>query len=83
MICVIAKYAKSRIKWYSKEVNEVIFSQPYIKPRIIGQVIKKTSRTTLTKYMNELTENKILRPKRVGSEVYYLNDDLLRIIEDE
>jgi len=77
------KYAKSRIKWYSKEVNEVIFSQPYIKPRIIGQVIKKTSRTTLTKYMNELAENKILRPKRVGSEVYYLNDDLLRIIEDE
>ena len=75
-------YAKSRIKWYNKEVNEVIFSQPYVKPKIIGQTIKKTSRTTLTKYMNDLVKNKILRPKKVGSEVYYLNDDLLRIIEE-
>jgi len=75
-------YARSKIKWYSKEINEVIFSQPYIKPRVIGQTIKKTSRTTLTKYMNELVENRILRPKKIGSEVYYLNDDLLRIIEE-
>ena len=76
------KYAKNKIKWYNKDVNEVIFSQPYIKPKTIGQIIKKTSRTTLTKYMNELVENKILRPKRLGSEIYYLNDDLLRIIEE-
>jgi len=75
-------YAKGKIKWYNKEINEVIFSQPYIKPRVIGQIIKKTSRTTLTKYMNELVENRILRPKKIGSEVYYLNDDLLRIIEE-
>jgi len=75
-------YAKRKIKWYNKEINEVIFSQPYIKPRVIGQIIKKTSRTTLTKYMNELVENRILRPKKIGSEVYYLNDDLLRIIEE-
>lgn len=74
-------YAINKIKWYNKEINEVIFSQPYIKPKIIGQTIKKTSRTTITKYMNELVETKILRPKKTGSEVYYLNDDLLRIIE--
>ena len=75
-------YAKRKIKWYNKEINEVIFSQPYIKPKTIGKTIKKRSRTTLTKYMNELVENRILRPKKVGSEVYYLNDDLLRIIEE-
>ncbi len=75
-------YAKKKIKWYNKEINEVIFSQPYIKPRVIGQILKKTLRTTLTKYMNELVENRILRPKKIGSEVYYLNDDLLRIIEE-
>ena len=74
-------YAKNKIKWYNKEINEILFSQPYIKPRIIGNTIHKTSRTTLTKYMNELVENKILRPKKIGNEVYYLNDDLLRIIE--
>jgi len=76
------KYAKHKIKWYNKEINEAIFSQPYIKPKIIGQIISKTSRTTLTKYMNELVDNKLLRPKKIGNEVYYLNDDLLRIIEE-
>src|SRR4030042_1829047 len=31
-------YGKLKIKWYTKEVNEAIFSQPYIKPKIIGNV---------------------------------------------
>jgi Fic family protein len=75
------EYAKTKIKWYNKEINEVIFSQPYIKPKTIGNVINKTSRTTLTKYMTELVNNKILTPKKIGTEVYYLNDDLIRILE--
>jgi Fic family protein len=73
-------YGKSRMKWYSKEVNEAIFSQPYIKPRIIGSVLGKSSRTTLTKLLEELTGSNILTPKKVGTEVYYLNEDLLRIL---
>jgi len=74
-------YAKNKIKWYNKEVNEVIFSQPYIKSKIIGKAIGKTSRTTLIKYMKELVDNKILAPKKIGVEVYYLNNDLIRILE--
>lgn len=74
-------YAKNKIKWYNKEVNEAIFSQPYIKPSVIGEIIGRTSRTTLTKYINELVSNKILRPKKDGVEVFYINDDLLRILE--
>ena len=79
---VTLTYAKNKIKWYNKEINEAIFSQPYIKPKIIGEIVNKTSRTTLTKYMNEMVENRILRPKKIGGEVYYLNDDLLRILEE-
>jgi len=75
------EYAKNKIKWYNKEVNEAIFSQPYIKPRLIGEIIGKSSRTTLTKYINELVTYKILRPKKEGVEVFYINDDLLRILE--
>ena len=75
-------YAKTRIKWYNKEINETIFSQPYIKQKTIGEIIGKTSRTTLTKYMKELVDNKILTPKKIGVEVYYLNNDLIRILED-
>lgn len=75
------EYGRSKIKWYNKEVNEAIFSQPYIKPNTIAEIIKKTSRTTLTKYINELVSAKILRPKKDGKEVYYINDDLIRILE--
>jgi Fic family protein len=75
------EYAKGKIKWYNKEVNEAIFSQPYMKPNIIGKIIGKTSRTTLTKYVNELVSYNILRPKKDGVEVYYINDDLIRILE--
>ncbi len=75
------EYAKGKMKWYTKELNEVIFSQPYIKPDLIGDAIDKTSRTTLTKYMNELVAHKILSTRKDGLRVYYINDDLIRILE--
>ncbi len=75
------EYAKGKIKWYNKEVNEAIFGQPYIKPSLIGKIIGKTSRTTLTKYMNELVEYKVLTPRKDGIEVFYINEDLIRILE--
>jgi Fic family protein len=77
------QYAKSKIKWYSKDVNEAIFSQPYIKPRLISEIVGKTSRTTITKYMNELVDLKILIPRKIGLEVFYMNEDLIRILEGE
>jgi len=73
-------YGKSRIKWYTKEVNEAVFNQPYIKPKIIGKVLGRSSRTTLSKLMEELVASKILTAKKDGSEVYYLNEDLIRIL---
>ncbi|MDF3079057.1 MAG: MloA [Sphingobacteriaceae bacterium] len=76
------KYGKEELKWYNKEINEVIFSQPYIKARAIGQVLEKTSRTTLTKYMAELTSKGILTTKQDGKEVFYVNADLVRILEE-
>lgn len=76
------EYGKKEIKWYNKEVNEAIFSQPYIKPQVFGKILGRTSRTTLTRYMNELSEHKILMPKQDGKEVFYLNNDLIRILEE-
>jgi len=75
------EHAKTRIKWYNKEVNELIFSQPYIKPKLIGDALNVSSRTTLTKYFNELVEAKILSPVKEGKEVFYINEDLIRILE--
>ncbi len=72
------EYGKSKLKWYNKEINELIFSQPYLKPRML---IQRSSRTTLTRYMNDLMSAKILIPQKDGKEVYYLNHDLIRILQ--
>jgi len=75
-------YGKNELKWYSKEINEALFAQPYLKPKIIGQILGRTSRTTLTKYMSQLTQLGILTAKPDKKEVYYVNSDLLRILGD-
>ncbi len=74
-------HAKANIKWYNKEVNELLFSQPYIKPKLIGNLLQISSRTTLTKYFSELVEFNIVSHSRDGKEVFYVNDDLVRILE--
>ncbi|MBW8052023.1 MAG: Fic family protein [Cytophagales bacterium] len=74
-------YSKKELKWYNKEVNEALFTQPYIKPRVIGDILGRSSRTTVTKYLSELTGLGILSPKKDGKEVYYINNDLVRILE--
>lgn len=73
-------YVKATSKWYSKEVNELLFSQPYIRPELLSKLMGVTSRTTLTKYFNELVELKVLSVRKDGKEVFYVNDDLLRIL---
>jgi Fic family protein len=75
------EYGKSKFKWYNKEINEAIFSQPYLKPRVIGELIERTSRTTLSKYMNDLVKAKILSPQKDGKEIYYINEDLILILK--
>lgn len=75
------EHGKGKIKWYNKEVNEALFSQPYSRAQTIGKALGKSSRTTLTKYMDELVKAKILTVKKEGKEVYYINDDLMRILQ--
>lgn len=74
---------KENLKWYTKEVNECLFHQPYVRPENIGEALGRTSRTTLTKYMGQLCELGILSAKQSGKQVYYHNNDLLRIISKE
>ena len=74
------EYGKKELKWYTKEINEAIFMQPYVKTAIIGKITGKNSRTTLTKYMAELCDAGILSQKQDGRNVLYINNDLLRIL---
>ena len=74
-------HAKNKLKWYSLELNQLLFSQPYIKPKKIGELLEVKSRTTLTKYMHELTDIGIVSPHQEGKEVFYINNDLIRILK--
>jgi Fic family protein len=75
------QYAKTKLKWYSLELNHAIFSQPYLKAQRIGEITNVKSRTTLTKYMQQLVQIGILSIKEDGREVYYINNDLIRILQ--
>lgn len=76
------EYGKSKLNWYSKEINELLFTQPYTRNHHIATLLKRSSRTTITKYLNELVATKIVRPQKQGAEVYYVNDDLINILEN-
>ena len=75
------QHSKGKLKWYSMELNQLLFSQPYIKPKKIGELLSVRSRTTLTKYMYELTDIGIVSPHHEGKEVFYINNDLIRILK--
>lgn len=74
-------HGKKHIKWYSKEINEAVFAQPYSRTKTIRDIVGKRSRTTISKYMGELVQARILSRKEDGTKVYYLNDDLIRILQ--
>ncbi|MGL4598896.1 MAG: Fic family protein [Bacteroidia bacterium] len=75
------KHASTKLKWYSLELNQALFSQPYVRPQLVGKICHVSSRTTLTKYMQQLVKTGVLSHHEDGREVYYINDDLIRILQ--
>ncbi|HIY77245.1 MAG TPA: hypothetical protein H9825_13445 [Candidatus Sphingobacterium stercorigallinarum] len=49
----------------------------------MSDVLQLSSRTTLTKYLNELVAARILIAAKDGREVFYINEDLIRILEGQ
>ena len=75
------QYASQQLKWFTLDLNQALFSQPYFKQKLIGEVTGARSRTTLTNYMKELMRYKVLSVRQEGREVFYINDDLVRILQ--
>lgn len=75
------EFVKQKLKWYSLELNQALFSQPYIKQKLIGEITGTKSRTTITKYMKELVQMGVLSANEDGREVFYVNNDLVRILQ--
>ena len=64
---------------YSRELIEVIYSQPYCKIAILEEK-KIASRNTASKYLRKLEELGILKSEVVGRETLYRNLPLYRIL---
>jgi len=76
-------HVHKNLKWYSLELNQVLFSQPYIKQKLVGDITGAKSRTTLTNYMQKMVALGVLSAREEGREVYYINDDLIRILQGQ
>ncbi|MCF8241294.1 MAG: Fic family protein [Melioribacteraceae bacterium] len=66
---------------YSKELIELIFVEPYSKTEfVVNAGIAK--RQTAAVYLKELEKIGLLKSRKVGKEVLYLNNDLQKILVD-
>jgi len=66
-------------KIYSHELLNIIFNHPYTKIFFVENELGK-SRTTATRYLNELARIKIMQKVKIGSEVYYINTKLFEFL---
>jgi Fic family protein len=76
-------YGQQNLKWYKQELNEAIFAQPYLKAKTIEIIMKRTSRTTIAKYLAQLSSLGILVPKEIGGQTFYVNPEMIRILEGQ
>jgi len=73
---------KSLPKVYSKDLIEIIFRLPYTKRQhLIDENIGNLK--TVGNYLIALEENGFLKSEKVGKEKLYLNQKLLKILEDK
>jgi Fic family protein len=75
-------YGRQALKWYTRDINDALFEQPYHTPKTIEKITKKTSRNTINLYIGQLTELGILTPKVISGRTFYINSDLVRILEE-
>lgn len=61
------------------ELNELIFSYPYIKIKVLEDH-RIAKRQAASVYLQQLSLKKILKPLKLGREMYYINDKLMAII---
>lgn len=64
---------------YSKDLIETIFRNPYCKIKFVEDAGMVT-RQTASAYLKTLSELGILRPHKIGREIYFINDQLLKVL---
>jgi len=65
---------------YDKELIEILFEHPYCKTEMITKRLK-VSRVTASKYLKQLEQIEILKPKKVWKETLYVNTRLFELLK--
>jgi Fic family protein len=68
-------------KFYSQDLINNLFTHPYTKIELIQKDLKVT-RTTATRYLDELCATDFLRKQKVGRTNYYINPALAEILSN-
>jgi Fic family protein len=63
----------------TKDIIETIFRNPYCKIKFVEDAGRVT-RQTASAYLKALSEMGILRPHKVGREIYFINDRLFKVL---
>jgi Fic family protein len=66
-------------KIYTADLAEVLYSTPYINPTRLSKDLE-IHRTTASRYLKDLAKAKLLHPISAGKYTFYMNQDLLDII---
>ncbi len=72
---------REKLPHIRKETVEMIFEQPYLRPKaLLNQKIKSIN--TAKKYLGQMEELGIMVPEKAGKEIIYLNIDLLNLLSE-
>ncbi len=72
---------RDNYKFYSQDLLNNLFRHPYTKIEFIQRDLN-ISRITAAKYLNQLTEDKLLTKKKLGTANYYINDPLFKLLSE-
>lgn len=72
---------RKQFSFYSQDLINHIFRHPYTKINHLKEDLR-VSRSTATKYLDELSEANFLKKKQ-GRDIYYINSKLFEILVDK
>ena len=72
---------RENYKFYSHDLINNIFSQPYTKVKFLAENIK-VSRSTASRYLDEMVKGGLLEKRKMGKESYYVNTSLFNILKE-
>jgi len=72
---------RKNYKFYSQDLLNNLFKHPYTKIEFIQRDLNVT-RITAANYLNQLSDDKLLTKKKLGTANYYINDPLFKLLSE-